>query len=213
MARYQTVQTIEPASGKGDDRIAIVTLEQRTIIVVADGAGGIGHGSDAAETVIREAAASQHQEFTTPAHWELFLRQLDFRIGAGESTAVIVDLRLDSVVGASVGDSCAWIVCDGELIDLTANQVRKPLLGSGNAVPVAFSSGALVGTLLVASDGFGNYVKREQLAELIARTEFIEIPRRCVERVRLRSGELWDDIAIVACRVSPPSRTRQSYSL
>jgi hypothetical protein len=211
MARYQTVQTIEPASGRGDDRIAVVSHDQRTIIVVADGAGGIGSGSDAAETVVREVAASQYLDFTTPAHWELFLRQLDFRIGAGESTAVIVDLRPDSVIGASVGDSCAWIVRDGELIDLTANQVRKPLLGSGNAVPVGFNSGALVGTLLVASDGFGNYVKRNQLAVLIARTEFIEIPRRCVERVRLRSGELWDDVAIVACRVSPPSR--KSYSI
>jgi hypothetical protein len=40
----------------------------------------------------------------------------------------------DHVSGASVGDSRAWIVCDGDVNDLTAKQVRKPLLGSGMTV-------------------------------------------------------------------------------
>jgi PPM family protein phosphatase len=184
----------------------------RTIIVVADGAGGTGNGERAAETVVREVTSS-YPAIMTAEQWGAKLREIDFRIGLGESTAVVVELRTDAILGASVGDSRAWIIRDGELIDLTARQIRKPLLGSGEAQPVHFSAGPLLGTLIVATDGFCNYVKRDLLTRLVAQTDFLEIPRRCVDLVRLPSGELWDDIGIVTCRVSPPDRTRKRYSI
>jgi PPM family protein phosphatase len=184
----------------------------RTIIVVADGAGGTGNGERAAETVVREVTSS-YPAITTAEQWEAKLREIDLRLGLGESTAVVVELRTDAILGASVGDSRAWIIRDGELIDLTASQIRKPLLGSGEAQPVHFSAGPLLGTLIVATDGFCNYVKRDLLTRLVAQTDFLEIPRRCVDLVRLPSGELWDDIGIVTCRVSPPDRTRKRYSI
>jgi hypothetical protein len=49
----------------------------------------------------------------------------------GMSTAVVAEIVDGQVVGASVGDSCAWLVSLGEVSDLTERQVRKPLLGSG----------------------------------------------------------------------------------
>ena len=210
MQRFETVQLAAAYQNHCEDRVLVVQSDQRTMIVVADGAGGIGNGDLAAETVIREVSAS-YQAITSADQWEAKLREIDCRIGAGESTAVVVDLRPDAILGASLGDSRAWIIRDGDVVDLTANQIRKPLLGSGEARPVAFSSGALAGTLIVATDGFCNYVKRDQLTRL--QTDFLELPRRCVELVRLPSGELWDDIGIVACRALPPRRTRKRYSI
>lgn len=190
----------------------MIQYEERTIIVVADGAGGVGNGDLAAETVIREAT-NDHLNITTGEAWEAELRQIDCRIGAGESTAVVADLRGDSIIGASVGDSRAWIICEGELVDLTVNQVRKPLLGSRSARPTRFFHGPLNGTLIVATDGFCNYVKHDQLTSMIAEADLFEIPRRCVELVRLPSGDLWDDIGIVVCRVPRARRTRKRYSI
>jgi hypothetical protein len=115
--------------------------------------------------------------------------------------------------GASVGDSQAWIVVGEQIIELTLNQHRKPLLGSQCAAPVCFSNPPLSGTLIVATDGFFNYVKREKLTSALAQCDFFSIPRMCVEMVRLPSGDLWDDIGIVACRVRPQHRTRRSYSI
>jgi len=141
------------------------------------------------------------------------LKQIDCRISAGESTAVIVDLCPGGICGSSVGDSQAWIIHDGKIIDLTIKQKRKPLLGSRNACPIGFSNPPLNGVLIVASDGFCNYVKRPKLPPMVAQTDFFAIPRTCVEMVRLPSGDLWDDIGIVACRVRPPHRMRRRYTI
>jgi PPM family protein phosphatase len=212
MPPFETAQLTRAYRDRCEDRVAVIQSDDRTIVVVADGAGGVGNGDLAAEAVIREVTTG-YQAISTAEQWEARLREIDCRIGIGESAAVIVDLRADAIIGASVGDSRAWIIRDGELIDLTASQIRKPLLGSGEAQPVQLCCGPLIGTLIVATDGFCNYVKRDHLTRLVAHAEFIELPRRCVELVRLPSGELWDDIGIVACRATPPRRKRKRYSI
>ena len=56
-------------------------------------------------------------------------------IGAfGETTGVVVVLSDSGVFGASVGDAGAFIISKTGLENLTANQIRKPFLGSGRAV-------------------------------------------------------------------------------
>jgi serine/threonine protein phosphatase PrpC len=145
--------------------------------------------------------------------WADALRQIDCRISPGESTAVIVDVRPYGIAGASVGDSEAWIINEGKMVDLTVNQNRKPLLGSGAAAPVSFTCSPLDGVLLVATDGFWSYVKRDRVPPMIAQSDFFTVPRRCIEMVRLPSGALWDDIAIVAARIAPPYRPRKRYSI
>ena len=141
------------------------------------------------------------------------MKQIDCRISDGQSTAVVVDIRPYGIAGSSVGDSEAWIIHDGEIDTLTKHQNRKPLLGSGAAEPIPFIHPPLHGCLLVGSDGFFNYAKRERIAHTIARTEFVTIPRTCVEMVRLPSGELWDDTSIVAVRTVARPSTRQRYQL
>lgn len=212
MSLFETVAATESAHERGEDRVGVFVADERTVIVVADGAGGVGDGHLAAEAVVREVGAAwPHVE--SAAQWLEALRQIDFRISAGESTAVVVDLRPDGIMGASVGDSEAWLVRDGRIVNLTEGQQRKPLLGSGNAAPVSFQTGALDGVLLVATDGFCQYVKRERVPACIAQWDFHTIPRRCMQLVQLPSGAYWDDIGIVAARIKPRQRTRQRYSI
>ncbi len=60
-----------------------------------------------------------------------FLRQIDCRIGDGETTAVVLEMFERSECRASVGDSRAVIVKGGTMCELTANQKRKPLMCTG----------------------------------------------------------------------------------
>ena len=184
--------------------------DARTVIVVADGAGGSGAGALAAKKVIREVE-SGYTQIHSAAEWSVFLRQIDCRINDGESTAVVVDIRPFGIAGASVGDSRAMIISEELVTELTIHQHRKPLLGSGQAEPVGFTSEPLDGVLLVGTDGFFNYAKPEAIRALVIADDFPTLPRRCIESVRLKSGEYWDDIGMVAARNRPRSKTRQRY--
>jgi PPM family protein phosphatase len=196
---FETASTTESYQDVCQDRVAVVSESGRTVIVVADGAGGAGAGDQAAETVVAEIRRD-YANMDSPAQWCDFLRQVDCRIGSGESTAVVVDLRSNRVFGASVGDSQAWVVNGSDIKVLTSHQQRKPLLGSGESVPVGFESGALDGLMIVATDGFCNYVKREDMVKLIPYEDFAVLPKRLVDLVRLRSGALNDDVGIAICR-------------
>lgn len=212
MTSFETAHAVQAYRERCEDRIDIITNGDRTVIVVADGAGGTGDGHLAAESVIRETRAN-YATIQNATEWSTFLAQLDFRISTGESTAVIVDLHPDRIVGASVGDSCVWVIDGSDTTDLTRTQSRKPLLGSHAATPAPFWHGALSGTLIVGSDGFFDYVKRDQITPMVARTDFFAIPRVCIDMVRLASGDLWDDTAVVACRVKRVRSPRRRYSI
>ena len=212
MTRYETAHLSVAYRNRNEDRCAVIQDEGRTLIVVADGAGGSGCGEQAAERVIAEVQANYHA-VATAADWERQLTQIDCRIGAGEAAAVVVDIRPSGICGVSVGDSVAWLWQEGELHDLTKNQIRKPLLGSGEARPRGFEHTALEGLLLVATDGLSNYLKRDVLTRTISQSDFYEIPRRLIELVRLPSGEYWDDTTVVVCRVKPQRRARQRYEI
>lgn len=212
MTSFETAQLVEAYRERCEDRVEVIVDGSRTLIVVADGAGGTGDGHIAAETVIRETRAN-YTAIDNATDWSQFLSQLDFRIHTGQTTAVIVDIRTDRILGASVGDSCAWVIDGPAITDLTRAQIRKPLLGSREARPAPFWHGQLEGVLLVGSDGFFDYAKRDRIAPLIGRTDFLAVPRACIDMVRLPSGELWHDTAVVACRVRRVRAARKRFSI
>ena len=79
-------------------------------------------------------------------------------------------------------------------------QARKPLVGAG-CVPWSFDGPGLArGTLLVGSDGLFKYAARRDLVRIVAGRDLATIARELVELVRLPSGGLQDDVAIVLCR-------------
>lgn len=212
MPRIETVYATQAYRTPCEDCVAVFQADDRTVIAVADGAGGTGSGDVAAKAVVREIQA-EYLNMHSASEWGALLQQVDKRISDGESTAVVVDIRDYGIAGASVGDNQAWIICDGEIADLTQHQVRKPLLGSGNAVPVPFTCRPLDGVLLVATDGFCNYVKREAIGPLVSQCDFYELPKACINLVQLPSGEFWDDVGIVAARVCPARPTRKRYTI
>ena len=162
--------------------------------------------------MVREITAN-YSSIHSADDWVAQLRQIDTRISAGESTVVVVDIRPYGIASASVGDSQAWIISDGQIVDLTSNQIRKPLLGSGSAEPVAFTHAPLNGLMLIATDGFYDYAKRDEVLSIVSESNYYEISRKCIDLVRLPTGELWDDIGIVVARVKPQSRKREKYEL
>ena len=168
----------------------------------------LAHGHLAAEAVVREVQAI-YETIHSADEWAAALREIDQKLSTGETTAVVIDVRPYGIAGASVGDSQAWIIADGEITDLTSSQNRKPLLGSSNAKPVGFTGAPLNGLLLAATDGLFDYAKRDEITRLVVRTEFFEIPRRCIELVQLPSGDRWDDIGIVVGRNKPIRQTRR----
>ena len=93
-----------------------------------------------------------------------------------------------------------------ELLDVTPMQVsrwengRKPLLGSGEAVPVAFEAVLGDATLLLATDGLLKYAHRDRITAL-ARGPDLEVAVHALTNLpRLRSGALPDDVAVILCR-------------
>ena len=108
----------------------------------------------------------------------------------------------NEIFGSSVGDSGAWLIDEEKHTDLTRHQKRKPFLGTGVAMPVSFSARVASGSLLFATDGLLKYTSAEKICEVLKDKEQEEAVRRLVELVRLRSGGLPDDVAIVLCRHS-----------
>lgn len=211
MNSFETATATQAYRDRCEDRVAVFSAASRTVVAVADGAGGMGAGDVAATTAIAEVERA-YLTVHSAAEWTSLLRQIDHRIVDGQTTLVVVDIRPIGIAGASVGDSQAFIISDRGLNNLTAHQHRNPLLGSGSAEPVGFMSSPLIGTLLVATDGFFNYAKPAAIEKLVATSEFMTLPRRAIELVRLPSGDFWDDVGIAAVRNKRPQSVR-TFSL
>ncbi len=186
---------LEPASAD-EDRLCVRRHGDRVIVVVADGAGGTGGGAQAAHRACDALAGLDGNDID----WVAALRAVDAGIAGapdpGWTTAVVVEIRDGQVRGASVGDSAAFVIDRGELRELTEEQRRKPLVGSGEACPVAFGPAPVGAALLVASDGLVKYIDRAGLrvAMEMAPPEGVAALLRAV---RLPGGGLQDDVAIV----------------
>lgn len=189
-----------------EDRLAVHQLDGGVVVVVADGAGGMGGGGRAADLTLKIVGeAIEHGAFNvfSADPWAELLIHADAIIAsdrhAGETTIVVVAVAEDGrVVGASCGDSGAVVVgADGDLDDLTAGQHKKRRLGSGRALPVAFERALLDGTLVVATDGLLSFAGPEVIARFAVEHEAAEA---LVRAVTLPSGTLQDDVAVVVVR-------------
>ena len=197
VATFASVVQVTPARGAGEDRAAAVARGDGVVLALADGAGGTGGGARAAD-----AASAGLSAAPTPSSWTDALAARDAalpRLGPGQATAVVVEVTAAGLRGASVGDSGAWLVGD-DLVDLTADQRRKPLLGAG-ATPVAFTAGPLADrTLVLASDGLWKYARPADIAAAARHPDLAAAAAALLALVRLPSGGLPDDVALVLAR-------------
>ncbi len=187
MSGFETASITVAYRSRCEDRVAIIEDGERVVIGVADGRWHQCRRSGCGRRPSGDDRFGPHSSRDQDSCCSL-LRQIDYRVGVGESTGVVLAVSPDGIYGASVGDSEAWLIHGGELIDLTRDQVRKPLLGSGASEPVGFSRDSYRGMLIVATDGFCKNVNRETLFREILWIDFSILPRKLVEMVRLPSG-------------------------
>jgi PPM family protein phosphatase len=186
--------------GRGEDRVLVEHFGSRTLVVVADGAGGTGGGAAAAAMACSMAAQRfRAQGAGTAEDWARCLYEVDRALvqTGGQCTAVVVEISEGRVFGASVGDSGAWMLNGKPVIDLTENQHRKPLLGSDEAMPMGFGPIECSGRLLIATDGLFKYATESEIATRAMGGSVNEAVARLIAGVRLRSGALQDDVGIV----------------
>ena len=195
--RFAYVVGVASSRIAGQDRAFVFVRPRGLVIALADGAGGTSNGAVAAQAFVNAVGVTSPE-----TSWTAVIEALDQdapRLGHGQTTAVVVTLDPGGIGGSSVGDSGAWLIRD-EVIDLTDGQVRKPL-GGGGCVPFVFHAGPIGNaTLLVASDGLLRYGKQQDIAAIARGPDLAAAARSLIELVRLPSGALQDDVAVVLCR-------------
>jgi len=176
--------------------------EAKLIVCVADGTGGISGGAKAAELFVdgvRRATLDSSFGINDPAAWIALLEALDKEIAldplAGETTGVALVVASGMIVGASCGDSKAYLYGPSGWQELTSCQLRKPRLGTGQAKAKAFLTEAH-GTLVVGTDGLFDYVSLDDMAPILLRASD-EAGNALVRLVLDQHKRLLDDISVV----------------
>lgn len=181
------------SGGPNEDRLVVERRGNRTVAIVCDGAGNGGRGGLAADLAIAELRRVWQAGFVDWVRTLLAVDQLlKCEAQGGETTCVALEISHDGLCrGASVGDSGAWMFSrSSPLRDLTAHQDRSRL-GSGRTHPMMFRT-QLMGRMLLASDGLLKYARAADIRTCAARGV-----DALIDSVRLKSGALQDDIAVI----------------
>lgn len=210
----QVAAYIEAAAGSGQDRILWLEGPDMIGVALADGMGGMGGGTLAAESAVQYAmdAMGELPGLIATPQWPALMHRIDKQVSttreAGETTLVALETDGRVVYGASIGDSEAWLVAGSQVKNLTLDQMRKPLIGSGQADPVSFSGKVDGAVLVVASDGLFRYANAAKICDVVNKVALPDLPRALVDLVRLKSGKLQDDVAVFVASSQPaPSNT------
>ena len=186
---------------ENQDRGLIVHDGARTVLCVADGAGGRSGGMEAAKMAV-ELVQQNASRMTNADLCADALRKVDAAIAndsiAGETTCALAIVTMDEIFGASVGDSGIWLIPKvSPHTDLTQAQQRKPFIGSGSAWPVPFQCSRQVGALLLATDGLLKYASPESIIRTCGEYPVELAAQRLIELVRYASGALPDDVTLI----------------
>jgi serine/threonine protein phosphatase PrpC len=193
------IATAIESGERDEDRIAVRRTPDGVIVVVADGAGGVGGAAVAAQSLCDMLTNVSLDARRTPLDWVAAIQRADRSMmtsaEGGLTTAVVLETSSTTAFGASVGDSGAWMIGPKGIFDLTQHQFRKPLVGNGEAYPVPFGPVEIHGRILIATDGLLNYAPRAELAKRALDGPLENAVRALIDSVRLRSGGLQDDVA------------------
>jgi serine/threonine protein phosphatase PrpC len=111
---------------ENEDRGIVIHDGPRIVLCIADGAGGISGGKEAA--IMATEFIRQHAALANSADsCSELLRRIDAAVAddpvAGETTCALVVVTPDEILGASVGDSGVWLIQEnGTQLDLTRAQ-------------------------------------------------------------------------------------------
>lgn len=137
------------------DRLSVLRDGHRTLIALADGVdSGRGAQAAAARTVNELARCFRARALPEDADdWVTILETID-RLAfsdpaAGETSALVMLVQRGVVVGASVGDSLAYVIPEeGAPRLLTSPERKGPRIGTGIASPIGFGPVELDGKLI-----------------------------------------------------------------
>jgi TPR repeat protein len=204
MPLFNTATLTFPPHG-GQDRLAVEQFGDRIVLVVADGAGGIGGGAEAAQFVCDRTLQLARESPCDADGWAERLQTIDQELArshhGGQATVVVAEVWNGQVCGASVGDSDAWLIdLDDDVLTLPAHEQRKPLLGSGSVRAHASGPASMNRRrLLLASDGLFRFASLGKLAHVARRAVTARAPSLLSDLARLPNGDLQDDVAIIVC--------------
>lgn len=196
---------LEAENAVSDDHVKIIEFRNTLIIAVADGAGGLSGSTHAAKAVVQaiETLIELEAQLDEETTWIALLANTDQAIrdrgNWGQTTAVILAATDRWICGASVGDSEAWLATTDDFRHLTAAQNRKPLLGSGSAMPVSFRRQHLGGTLVVGTDGLFKCAPAWRVCQTATGYPPDDACRILLDLVRLPNGRFRDDVGIALC--------------
>ena len=144
-----------PTDDTSHDRLSVLRDAHRTLIALADGAGSGAGAQAAAALAVNELARCFRNGMLPddPRDWAMVLEGIDHIVlndpAAGETNALVMLVQQGVVVGASVGDSLAYIVpVVGDAQLLTARHRKEPRIGTGMASPIGFGPVQLDGRLI-----------------------------------------------------------------
>jgi serine/threonine protein phosphatase PrpC len=186
-----------------EDAAEVFDRGDTVVVVVADGAGGIRGGATASSALVaavKGTVSEPRLALTDKRLWADLLRTTDEVLAekrAGEAAGVVVAVGPFGLVGASTGDSEAWMVTATGVDDLTVGQQTKRRLGSGRVIPETFERPRLDGVLVVATDGLCKYAALDVIARVVRSDPIGVASEGLLELVRLPSGKFADDVAMV----------------
>ena len=204
--RLSTSLVLHAANLECQDRADVITRSDATVLVLADGAGGISGGAQAGDVFLRAARAAV-ERLRTAEDCTRLLAQIDQELtrrkDCGETTGIVTVVGGRKIFGASVGDSAAWLFANDGNGELTRGQPRKPLLGSGKVrTPRSFEWDIEEGTVVVASDGLWNYASLPAIQSRVRSRDSTALAGRLAELARLPSGSFPDDVSIITCQIA-----------
>ena len=145
----------QPTHDTSHDRLSVLRDAHRTLIALADGADSTAGAQTAAARTVNELARCFRNGTLPqdPRDWVMILEAIDHVVfsdpDAGETSALVMLVQQGVVVGASVGDSIAYVIPPvGERQLLTTRQRKAPCIGTGLASPVGFGPVQLDGKLI-----------------------------------------------------------------
>jgi serine/threonine protein phosphatase PrpC len=208
---YVHARAVASNSVKSEDAAEVFERDEKLVVVLGDGAGGM-RGSAAASAFLVEAVRSAVHDRAFPVDdlqkWvDLFLA-VDAGLvanGAGQTTGIVIVAGPHRLFGISTGHSQAWVVTPSRVFDLTVGQQTKQRLGSKRVTPATFERYALDGGLGVATDGLFNFAANDVIARIVRESDVPTAAEHLVDLVRLRSGKLADDVAVVLVRPVVPA--------
>ncbi len=209
-------------AGQGENQVGVCESYDALVLTVVSGVGGMENGiggvrdgalaSRRAVEVVRKAIAGERPNDEAQI-WAERVGGIDRMLSRdrkmGEAHVVVVGVtpgRYNRVIGASVGECEAWIIAPANVPhetatqNLTHRQARRPLAGSGAALPVAFETNWPDGTLLLATKDLFKHASRSQIIDAARHDDLEQAAQHLVSLARPSSDQQQNNFALLLCR-------------